>query len=213
MLRSQVELKREELRDAVRSIVTYRFGGSSAAYRQALSRAGATRKIGEAVVADELRQAKVQRRFGVIARPTGREIAEYQQTYSETSARLVQATPAQSWLGGRTRGVAIDGMAPAAVFRIRPGKTVTLLTREGAVKVRAFGIPVPLGAFPLQIVRSSIRAALTKVERNRVFDTWLMHRESSALSWTTCRHDVLPGRRHAGAHERAPLPGAHQLRR
>ena len=154
VLRSQVELKRAELRDAVRSIVTYRFGGGSAAYRLALSRAGATRKIGEAVVADELRQAKVQRRFGVIARPTGREIAEYQQTYSETSARLVQATPAQSWLGGRTRGVAIDGMAPAAVFQIRPGKTVTLLTREGAVKVKAFGIPVPLGAFPS---RSSAR--------------------------------------------------------
>ena len=191
VLQHEVKIKPEELRAAEAAIVRYRFGGSGAAYRQALGHAGATRDIARGVIADELRQARVERRFNVSG-PSGDQIAEYQRTYSDTSARLVTSKPAPSWLGKQRRGVAIEGMAPAGVFRIPTGKTVTLKTREGTLKVRTVGPTAPLGAFALDSARSSIRAALVQISQDQVFDNWLMSRETSALQWVTCRKDWLP---------------------
>ena len=72
------------------------------------------------------------------------------------------------------------------------GKTVTLKTREGTLKVRTVGPTAPLGAFALDSARSSIRAALVQISQDQVFDNWLMSRETSALQWVTCRKDWLP---------------------
>jgi len=88
--------------------------------------------------------------------------------------------------------VAIESMAPAAVFRIPTGKTATVNTREGVLHVRAVGPTAPLGAFALGRARSSIRAALVRASQDQVFDNWLMQREASALQMTTCRRDWLP---------------------
>jgi len=191
VLKGQVKVTRADIRAAEKAIVRFRFGGSGGAYRSALGKAGATQEIARSVIGDELRQAKVQRHFGV-AGPSGTQIAEYQQTYAATNARLVSASPAPSWLGRHPRGVAIEGMAPAAVFRVPTGRTVTLQTREGKMQVRAIGPTVPLGAFSLDAARSSIRAALVRIAQGQVFDNWLMRQESSALAWTTCRRDWLP---------------------
>ncbi len=191
VLKGHVTLTRNEIRKAERAIVTYRFGGSGAAYRSALAKAGASPEIARGVIADELRQAKTERHFRVSS-PSVAEIAEYQSTYASKPARLVSAKPAPSWLGRRNRGIAIEGMAPAAVFRIPAGRTVTLHTREGDVKVRAVGATAPLGAFALDTARSSIRAALVNISQDQVFDNWLMRREGSALQMTTCRKDWLP---------------------
>ena len=138
VLKGQVKVTRADIRAAEKAIVKFRFGGSGGAYRSALGKAGATQEIARSVIGDELRQAKVQRHFGV-AGPSGTQIAEYQQTYAATNARLVSASPAPSWLGRHPRGVAIEGMAPAAVFRVPTGRTVTLQTREGKMQVRAIG--------------------------------------------------------------------------
>jgi hypothetical protein len=143
------------------------------------------------VIADELRQARVERKFRVKP-PGSRQIASYQQSYSETPARLVEAVPAPSWLGHRKRGVAIEGMAPAPVFRIRGHHWVKLETREGELRVRALTAAAPLGAFSISDARSSIRAALMRISQDEVFDNWLMRRENSALQWSTCRRDWLP---------------------
>jgi len=75
VLKGHVALTREEIRRAERAIVTYRFGGSGAAYRRALARAGASPDIARGVIADELRQAKTERHFRVSS-PTVAEIAE-----------------------------------------------------------------------------------------------------------------------------------------
>jgi len=191
VLKGAVKLKPRQLRAAERAIITYRFGGSRAAYRRALARAGASPAIARGVIADEIRQARVERRFRVSA-PSSAEVANYRSTYSETSARLVEATPAPSWLRRRTRGVAIEGMAPAAVFRIARGPFVTMKTREGPLRVRALGPTAPLGAFSLRAASASIRAALVRIAQDEVFDNWLMRRELSALAFTTCRRDWLP---------------------
>jgi hypothetical protein len=191
VLQSHVQISPAELKAAERAIVANRFGGSGAAYRAALARAGATPSIARGVIGDELRQARIARHIRV-APPSEAEIARYQSTYSETQARLVSAKPAPSWLNHRGRGVAIDGMAPAPVFRISGSRTVTLQTSEGVLHVRALGPTAPLGAFSLSSARASIRAALGRIAQDQAFDNWLMRRESSALSTTTCRRDWLP---------------------
>jgi hypothetical protein len=191
VLKGHVQIKPEDLKAAERAIVRYRFGGSSAAYRRALARAGATRAIARGVIGDELRQARIERNFRV-ASPSRAAIAEYRSSYSGTSARLVQATPAPPWLGRRGRGVAIEGMAPAAVFRIPVGRSATLHTRNKTVDVRVLSPTAPLGAFSLPDANASIRAALVRIAQDHVFDNWLMRRESSALASTTCRRDWLP---------------------
>ena len=191
VLKNEVKVKPHELQAAERAIVRYRFGGSRSAYRGALARAGASPSIARGVIADELRQARVERKFRVKP-PGSRQIASYQQSYSETPARLVEAVPAPSWLGHRKRGVAIEGMAPAPVFRIRGHHWVKLETREGELRVRALTAAAPLGAFSISDARSSIRAALMRISQDEVFDSWLMRRENSALQWSTCRRDWLP---------------------
>jgi hypothetical protein len=191
VLKGHIKVKNKDLRAAERAIIRYRFGGSVAAYRGALARAGASRTIALGVIADELRQARIERRFQVRS-PSGAQVASYRESYSETPARLVEATSAQWWLGRRKRGVAIQGLAPAAVFGIPPHKLVTLRTQDGAIKVRALGPTAPLGAFSIRAATSSIRAALVRIAQDQVFDNWLMRRESSALAATTCRRDWLP---------------------
>jgi hypothetical protein len=191
VLKGYVKVKNKELRAAERAIIRYRFGGSGLAYRGALARAGASRSMALGVIADELRQAQIERRFQVKS-PSGAQIASYRESYSDTPARLVEATPRQWWLGRRKRGVAIQGLAPAAVFGTPAHKVVTLKTQDGAVKVRPLGPTAPLGAFSIQAATASIRAALVRIAQDGVFDNWLMRRESSALAATTCRRDWLP---------------------
>jgi hypothetical protein len=191
VLKGFVPVKAADVKAAERAIIVNRFGGSAAAYRSALARAGASRSTALGVIADELRQARIARRIRVDS-PSGAEIAEYQSTYSNAQARMVSVTPAPSWLAKRGQGVAIEGLAPASVFRISGGRTVTLKTHEGVFHVRAKGPTAPLGAFSLSAARASIRAALVRIAQDQSFDNWLMHREQGALSRATCRRDWLP---------------------
>ena len=65
-------------------------------------------------------------------------------------------------------------------------------TGTGVYKIRAFGSTSPLGTFPLDQARSSIRATLMKAARDQRFDRWLMSKQVSAHAYTTCRRDWLP---------------------
>ena len=190
VLKGYVKVSRAELRAAERAIIAARFGGSGASYRAALARASASPGLARGVIADELRQDRIERRFRVPG-PSGAQIASYRTTYAERSARLVQVTPAPSWLGRRSRGLAIEGVAPAAALRAGR-KAITLQTREGKLKVRSLGPVAPLGAFSLDDARGAIRSALVRNAQDQAFDNWLMKRESSSLTWTTCRRDWMP---------------------
>jgi hypothetical protein len=83
-------------------------------------------------------------------------------------------------------------MAPAAVFRVSAGRSITIHQGKKTIRVRALSPTAPLGAFSLGEASASIRAALVRIAQEGVFDNWLMGRESSALAWTTCRRDWLP---------------------
>jgi hypothetical protein len=88
--------------------------------------------------------------------------------------------------------VAIDGLAPASIFRIPAHRFMTLKTQDGSLRVRALGPTAPLGAFSIRTASASIRAALVRIAQEQVFDNWIMRRERSALAATTCRRDWLP---------------------
>jgi hypothetical protein len=191
VLRANERITRQELRAAQRAIIAFRFGGSAAAYRGALARAGATPRLARGVIADEIRQAKVERHFRVKL-PAGSDLLDYHRSLAENPARLVEVRPAPIWLGRQRRGVAIEGTAPEQVFRLPTGKAVNMRTRTGVFHVRALGPSGPLGAYPFSLARPAIRAALIDIARDQLFDRWLMRRESSALAWTTCRRDELP---------------------
>ena len=191
VLKAHERVTRAELRAAQRAIIAYRFGGSAAGYRAAIALAGATPELARSVIADEIRQAKVERHFRVRA-PGGPDLLDYHRSFADTPARLIEVKPAPTWLGRQRRGVAIEGVAPEQVFRLRPGKAVAVRTRTGMFKVRALGPTGPLGAFPFAQARPAIRAALIDSARDQLFDKWLMRRESSALAWTTCIRDWLP---------------------
>jgi hypothetical protein len=191
VLRGHVKVTGKELRAAQRAIIRFRFGGSMAAYRRAVGRAGATLAVARGVISDELRQAKIERGFKVRG-ASGAETLDYYRTVATEPARLVEAKPAPWWLGRKRRGVAIEGTAPAQVFGLPTGRVVAVKTRSGTIKVRALGPTVPLSAFPFDRARSSIRAALVESIRDHLFDRWLLRRAGSALAWTTCRRDRLP---------------------
>jgi len=191
VLTSAVKVQPADLKAAERAIIRYRFGGSAGAYRAALAREGASVALARGVIADELRQARIERNFRVKA-PAGKAISSYQESYASTPARLVQVKPAPAWLGHRARGVAIDGLAPAPIFRISGHGWVRVKTRDGMIRVRSLTPTAPLGAFSLGDAWSAIRAALIQNAQGSVFDNWLMRRESAALQWTTCRKDWLP---------------------
>ena len=191
VLRNQFPITSRDLRDAQRTVIASAFRGSTAAYRRALVRAGATRALARSVIADQVRQVRIARRFAVPA-PSGGAIADYRLASSGKLARLVEVTPRAPWLGRKRRGVAIEGSAPGQVFRIPAGREVEVHTGTGVYKIRALGRADRLGTFPLDQARSSIRATLTKAARDQRFDRWLMSKQVSAHAYTICRRDWLP---------------------
>ena len=188
----KVPISSAEIVAAERAIISNRFGGSRAAYRGALARAGANVTVARGVIADELREAVLEPHLAA-RRPTGREVGEYYETFGAADARAVEVRPAPSWLGGQTRGVALATMAPKRVFSLRVGgKPTKIRTRDGVFKVRALGAVQPLATFPFARARAGIYAALMRSARSEAYDRWLLRQQQSALDIAICRRDELP---------------------
>jgi hypothetical protein len=190
VMREQVRVPDDELLAAERAIVKARFGGSWARYGSALSHARANRTIALGAIEDELMRREVAHRIRV-GPPSTTAIVDYYGTFAASPARPVEARPAPWWLGDRTIGLALRGLAPAKVFSLPEG--VKAKTGNGhKVSVRPLGEELPLGAFPLSFARPSIRAALVESARETAFQTWLTSHVTEALRRTTCVRDELP---------------------
>jgi hypothetical protein len=173
-------------------VIAERFNGSASGYRSALTQAGATVNVARGILADEIRRAEISQTLPVRT-PSDAEIATFYESYPDLLVRAVTAKPAPSWLGGRTKGLALDSIAPQGVFDLRPGGMHTLRTINGTYRVRVTGDAQPLGTIPLVIVTQAIRAALSSFARGAAFGEWTIARQRGAISETTCRHDELPG--------------------
>lgn len=174
-----------------RAVVAVRFGGSYRAYRAALPKAGASTSVARAVLADELRQARIESRIRA-GSPGAGAIASYYRDYGELAARLVAAKPAPWWLGGKKLGLAISSVAPDQVLRARSARWTTVFAPSGRWRVRPVGSAAPLASFPFATARSAIAAALQHAARANAYQSWTAARQRAALKQTVCRRDSLP---------------------
>jgi hypothetical protein len=191
VLAGLVQVRRVDVLAAERAIIRSRFRGSRARYRAALARAGANQRLAREVIADELRQQRMGRRFRAPS-PTGEQISAYHETFAEQPARMVEVKPRAWWLRERRKGLAIGTIAPPQVFDLPAGKKVKIRTADGVYTVKAQDETLPLGAFPLGVARNSVVAGLKEISRRQLFERWFTRPLNDHLDDLRCADDQLP---------------------
>jgi hypothetical protein len=187
---SESRVSRRALRAAEREVVSDSFHGNRRAYLGAIRSAHATLGLARAVLADELRRARLEQpRYA--PRPTGGEVATFYASYPDLLVRRVRVSPAAPWLSART-GFALAESAPQRLFSLPAGRKSRLSTLLGTFSVRPLGPVQPLGALPLSAVRPAIVTALRGFERAQSFERWTIAQQNQALNRTICLRDQLP---------------------
>jgi hypothetical protein len=176
---------------AERGVILQSFGGSRAAYVNALQQASASVSVARGILGDQLRRARVQSTLPGGA-PTSAQIQTFYESYPDLSARLITATPQPSWLGSKTQGFAISEVAPDRVFTMKSGRATVLQTSEGSFRVKALDDALPLGAVPLRKATPAIAAALRGFERGEAFENWTVGKQRYVLNTAICARDDLP---------------------
>ncbi len=180
---------------AEQEVIQSSFGGSRSAYLAALARAHANRGLARAALAAELRRDAIE--AGLPVPPVSASaVSAFASAYADIDARLVTTKTPVPWLGGRTRGVALAGFAPARVLALPAGSAATVQTAAGPVSVQPVEDSLPLGAVPPSLARPAIVAALTKLAKDDAYQSWLLAKERNIVAVTTCAADDVP----------APLP-------
>jgi hypothetical protein len=173
-----------------RRVIAARFGGSRAAYRAALGRAGASVSVARGVLGDELRRHELQSRFRASG-PSPSAIRRYAAANGQVLARPLTASPAPSWLP-EGAGYVLASSAPAAIFTIPTGRTLRLRTIEGPITVRAIDDPAPLEVLPASVARPAIVRELRSEQRAGLYAEWTLRRQRGAESRLVCQRDRLP---------------------
>jgi hypothetical protein len=192
VLAGLVNVAREDVLAAERAIIASRFRGSRRAYRAALRRSRATQALAREIIADEVRQHRMGRRFRVGA-ATPEQIRSYYESVADTPARMVQVKPRAWWLGNRREGLAIGSLAPPQAFGIPIGKKwIRIRTADGLSRIRTEDATFPLGTFPLSLARPTVVAALKEIKRRQVFERWFARPLNDGLGRLRCSNDELP---------------------
>ena len=189
VLEQEVDLDARFVLAAELAFVDDHYRGSVPAYLAALRRVKLTRVAARGLLLDELRRDAVRARF-LPSRPSGSSVAEFHQTYGGLQVRLVETERPVEWLGGKTRGLAVETFAPARIFTLlRPGRVRTM---HGRIEVKPLGDAVYLGTVPLVEARAAIEASLNRFARVSVYESWLANAEERALAEAVCVGDKLP---------------------
>ncbi len=189
VLAAEVKLEPRAPLAAELAFVEERYSGSSTAYLGALRRAGLSRTTARALLADELRRETIRARFTAL-RPTSGAIEAFHTTYAGLQARVVEVTSPVGWLGGLTRGLALETFAPRRIFGL--SRTGSVRGPDGRIEVRALEPVISLGAVPLGVARPAIVVALNRFSRASTYERWLVRAEERALADATCLGDELP---------------------
>jgi hypothetical protein len=176
---------------AERAVIRQSFRGSRGLYVAALRRVHATVPQARAILADELRRARVEAYLPSSA-PSASQVKTFYTSYPDLQARLVRAKPAPPWLGRHAQGLALQNVAPDRLFSLATGKSESVLTSTGTFAVKALQPPSPLGAVPLGRARPAIAAALRAFARGVAFERWTVGKQRAALATATCAKDDLP---------------------
>jgi hypothetical protein len=180
----------KDVLDAERGVILQSFGGSRAAYVNALSAANTSVPVARAILGDQLRRARVQATLPA-GTPTASQIQTFYESYPDLSARLVKSTPQPSWLGS-PQGFAISQVAPDRLFTLKSGRATTLYTSEGSFRVKLLEDALPLGAVPLRKATPAIAAALRSFARGQAFENWTVAKQRYVLNSAICARDDLP---------------------
>jgi hypothetical protein len=176
---------------AERSIISARFGGSRGAYQAAIADARTSLSVARSIIGDELRRARIQSTFHVPG-PSARQIVDFQDTYGDLQARLVEAKSGAPWLGGRRLGYAVESAAPPRLMTLLSGRWAAVWSPLGTVRVRPLGPPLPLGTLPLGNAREAIRAALIAQAQEDRYPSWLTSAQQAAFPEAICWRDLMP---------------------
>jgi len=187
----RVPVPGSEVLAAERAVVAQEFEGSRSAYLAALTRAHASVDIARGVLGDQLRRAKLEATLDAPP-PSATEVQTFYESYPDLLVRLVQATPAPAWLGGKQRGLALAEVAPNRLFDLATGRSVVVRTSGGSFTVKALADALPLGAVPLGQATPTIAAALRAFARGAAFERWSVAQQRSALNDAICARDDLP---------------------
>jgi hypothetical protein len=173
-----------------REVILESFHGSRSAYLAGLRQSHATLGLARAILADEIRRARLEQpRYA--PQPTGTEVSAFYTAYPDLLVRRVRVSPTPPWLAKGT-GFALAEAAPQRVFTVPTGKQAKIATLLGTFTVRPLAAAQPLGAMPLSTARPSIVATLRGFERAQSFENWTIVQEDRALNKTICLKDQLP---------------------
>ncbi|MGD0273837.1 MAG: hypothetical protein ABSB96_08930 [Gaiellaceae bacterium] len=181
----------EQVLAVERAIIATRFKGSGASYREALAAAGASQAIARAIIADELREQTIAAALPV-HKPSAGAIKQYYDDQGGQLVRLVQATPAPDWLGGRGKDYALASRAPHSLFGLKAGSEQSLRTVLNTFQVTPIGPVTTLESLPLAAVGSAIRTALIASARDDAFAAWTVKEQLNGLNRTRCVRDQMP---------------------
>jgi hypothetical protein len=176
---------------AERAVVSDRFGGSRGTYLAAIGQAHTTLAVARGVIADQLRRVAIEPTVPASS-PSNDAIQAFYDSYPDLLARAVTAKPAPWWLGGKTKGWALQQLAPQRVFDVSTGSAAQVSSLSGTYTVKADGDALPLGALPLPRAKTAIAAALKSFARGQAFESWTVARQSGSLQAATCLKDDLP---------------------
>lgn len=189
VLQQEVELDARAVLAAELAFVDDHFRGSVPSYLAALKEIQLPRTAARGLLLDELRRDAVRGRFRPPA-PSAAAVAEFHRTYAGLQARLVETARPVDWLGGRSRGLAVETFAPARVFALpRRGAVRTI---HGRIEVKPLGDTVFLGAVPLEDARPAIVSSLSRFARVAAYESWLGKAQERALAQAICVDDQLP---------------------
>ncbi|MBA3476339.1 MAG: hypothetical protein H0T10_06240 [Actinobacteria bacterium] len=205
VLQQEVNLDLSSVLVAELAFVDDHFRGSVPSYLAALTRVRLTRAAARGLLLDELRRDVVRARFRPPP-PSAAAVAEFHRTYAGLQARLVETPSPVEWLGGRSRGLAVETFAPARIFALARGGRVRTL--QGRIEVNPLGDTVYLGTVPLVEARHAIETSLNRFARVSVYENWLASAEARALAEAVCVGDELPAPAGLTLNDLLPVTGA-----
>jgi hypothetical protein len=176
---------------AEKAVIRQEFRGSRALYNAALARAHATVPEARAILADQLRRARVET-YLPSSPPSASAVSTFYTSYPDLQVRLMSAKPSPPWLGSKAQGLALQDVAPDRLFALATGKSESILTSTGTFAVKALQDASPLGAVPLGRARPPIAAARRSFAKGVAFENWTVGKQRAALDTATCARDDLP---------------------
>jgi hypothetical protein len=188
-LASQVKAAYADVLSAERAVIVTSFGGSRTAYWAAVKAARLTLGDARTIIAARLERDDVEEQLKAPA-PSQAAIADFLATYRDQQARLVMTTEKAPWLGGRTRGWAIESLAPAEVFGLAGSGKID--TADGTFDVTQATPTLPLGLLPRAQAAAAAAEALGSLEREAEYRAWLRTQEKTLLGSAMCLNDQVP---------------------